>query len=173
MFRPAAFAAYAALPMSELADRGVSLPEAFGAGGKALEREVALAPDVRAAIAAIEDFLRARRPSPDPRVEKLTVIVDWMLAAPVGTRVGEVAERHGLSPRGLQRLFRRYLGVGPKWVLQRYRLHEAAERIASGRYREWAEVALELGYADQAHFIRDFRAVIGLPPQAYAAACRG
>jgi AraC-like DNA-binding protein len=76
-----------------------------------------------------------------------------------------------LSTRELQRRFSRYLGVGPKWVLQRYRLHEAAERIAAGGRGDWAGVAAELGYADQAHFIRDFRAVVGCPPGAYAAAC--
>ena len=55
-------------------------------------------------------------------------------------------------------------------MLQRYRLHEAAERIAEGRDADWAATALELGYSDQAHFIRDFKALIGASPAQYAAA---
>ena len=79
--------------------------------------------------------------------------------------------RFGLSARSLQRLFRRYVGVGPKWVLQRYRLHEAAERIADGEGGDWAAFALELGYFDQAHFIKDFKALVGCSPAEYAAIC--
>jgi AraC-like DNA-binding protein len=84
--------------------------------------------------------------------------------------VDELAARHAMSSRSLQRLFRRYVGVSPKWVLQRYRLHEAAERIAEGRDGDWAATALELGYFDQAHFIRDFKALIGASPAQYAGA---
>jgi AraC-like DNA-binding protein len=171
MFTPAGFAGFAAMAMGDLTDRGVPLSEAL-AGGEALEREVEGAVDVEARIAAVERFLRARRPPTDPAVELVNAIVAWMLASPVGTRVTEVAACHGLSPRTLQRLFRRYIGVGPKWVLQRYRLHEAAERIASGRVVAWSDLALELGYADQAHFVRDFHAVVGQTPSAYAAVCR-
>jgi hypothetical protein len=65
--------------------------------------------------------------------------------------------RHAMSPRSLQRLFRRYVGVSPKWVLRRYQLHEAAERIAEGRDGGAAATAPELGYFDQAHFVRDFK----------------
>jgi AraC-like DNA-binding protein len=171
MFRPAAFAGFAALPMRELADRGVPLGIAFGLAGETLERQVERHDRAQDRVAAVESFLRERRPPPDPAADLVERIVDWMLAAPAGIRVSDAANQHGLSTRELQRRFSRYLGVGPKWVLQRYRLHEAAERIAAGGRGDWADVAAELGYADQAHFIRDFRAVVGCPPGAYAAAC--
>jgi AraC-like DNA-binding protein len=71
----------------------------------------------------------------------------------------------------MQRLFREYVGVSPKWVLQRYRLHEAAARLAEGTPGTWAAVAADLGYSDQSHFIRDFTRAVGLTPGAYAAEC--
>jgi AraC-like DNA-binding protein len=86
-------------------------------------------------------------------------------------RVDDVTARFGLSARSLQRLFQRYVGVSPKWVLQRYRLHEAAARLAEGTSGTWAEVAVELGYCDQSHFIRDFTRAVGMTPVAYAVAC--
>jgi AraC-like DNA-binding protein len=94
-----------------------------------------------------------------------------MLDDPSIARVEDLTERFGMSARTLQRLFRRYVGVGPKWVLQRYRLHEAAERIADGYSGDWAALALDLGYFDQAHFIKDFKALVGCSPAEYAAAC--
>jgi AraC-like DNA-binding protein len=71
-----------------------------------------------------------------------------------------------MPKRGLQRLFREYVGVSPKWVIQRYRLFEAAERLSAGEVDD-AQLARELGYFDQAHFIRDFKAVVGRSPQAF------
>ena len=87
-------------------------------------------------------------------------------------RVDDVTARFGIAPRTLQRLFARYVGVSPRWVLRRYRLHEAAAALADDQDRPWAEVAAELGYYDQSHFIRDFTAAIGMTPLAYARACR-
>jgi AraC-like DNA-binding protein len=53
-------------------------------------------------------------------------------------------------------------------VLQRYRLHEVLERLAPGQpVADWTALALELGWFDQAHFIRDFRALTGTTPTAY------
>jgi AraC-like DNA-binding protein len=77
-----------------------------------------------------------------------------------------VCRHAGYSKRTLQRLFREYVGVSPKWVLQRVRLHEAAERMAGGE-GDWPRLALELGFFDQAHFIKAFKAVIGLTPGDY------
>ena len=62
--------------------------------------------------------------------------------------------------------------MSPKWVLRRYRLHEAAAALAREQHRPWADVAADLGYFDQSHFIRDFTAAIGMTPVAYAQACR-
>lgn len=63
-------------------------------------------------------------------------------AAP-GERVADVAARHHVSERTLQRLFSAYVGVGPKWVLQCYRLHEAVERLQGQGRVDWARLALE------------------------------
>jgi AraC-like DNA-binding protein len=58
--------------------------------------------------------------------------------------------------------------VGPKWVINRYRLHEAVERLQEGAQINFSELAMELGYFDQAHFIRDFRKLVGCTPVAFA-----
>jgi len=121
-------------------------------------------------LPAREGALRARLPARDRNVDVVAALVRTMLEDPAVVRVDELAARHAMSPRTLQRLFRRYVGVSPKWVLQRYRLQEAAERIAEGRDGDWAATALELGYFDQAHFIRDFKALVGASPAQYAGA---
>jgi AraC-like DNA-binding protein len=69
--------------------------------------------------------------------------------------------------RSLQRLFSRYVGVSPKWVIRRYRLHELLEQMHSGRHLDWAQVAIDLGYFDQAHLINDFKSITGYAPTEY------
>jgi AraC-like DNA-binding protein len=116
----------------------------------------------------VEEFLRARLPALDPLAEQAAAIVALVQAEPQLTRVDALAARAGIGVRRLQRLFAEYVGLGPKWVIRRYRLHEVGERLASGADIDWVRLAGELGYADQAHFIRDFTAMVGESPTRYA-----
>jgi AraC-like DNA-binding protein len=171
-FRPGGFAGFSAIPMPELVDRTLSLEQVFGrAPGAALASRVSRDEHPESRIAAVESFLRERLPVPDDGRRLTACIVRAMLIAAPRTRVEQLASDHGVSVRGLQRLFRRHVGVSPKWVLSRYRLHEAAERIGSGECGDLSALAYELGYADQSHFNRDFRALVGMSPAAYARAC--
>jgi transcriptional regulator GlxA family with amidase domain len=83
--------------------------------------------------------------------------------------LADLVTASGIGARTLQRLFTEHVGVSPTWVLRRYRLQEAAETVRDGRPVLWAQVAADLGYSDQAHLVRDFRAAIGTTPAAYAA----
>jgi AraC-like DNA-binding protein len=84
------------------------------------------------------------------------------------TRVDRLAARCDTGVRRLQRLFAEHVGVGPRWVIRRYRLREVTERLETGDTVDWAGLAAELGHADQAHLSRDVRALFGEPPTHYA-----
>jgi len=170
-FRPGGFSGFLTRPVHEITDRAVSLRDAFGADGDRLAREAARHDEPAAKTALAEAFLRERMPPPDAEVDLVQEVVVDMLDVDPGTTVAEIAKRHAVSTRTLQRLFRRHVGVGPKWVLRRYRLQEAAEQLAAGERSDWTRLALDLGYFDHAHFIRDFRAVVGRSPAEYEALC--
>jgi AraC-like DNA-binding protein len=171
-FRPGAFSGFVELAAPCLVDRSFTLAELFGlAGGELDHRLLASGPNVDAHTAAVEGFLRRRIPPPDPRLRLVLDVVADMLDVHASLNVVALARRHGISTRTLQRLFRRYIGISPKWVLRRYRVHEAAERIASGEAPDAARLAAELGYFDQSHLIRDFTAQVGSSPGRYAALC--
>jgi AraC-like DNA-binding protein len=157
-------------PAHHITDRNLSFDEAFGpADGARLRDALQGAPTPAAHRAAVEAFLRERAPAePDPDALLAGRIVAALLAEPTATtRAADVAQRFGLSPRALQRLFRAHVGLTPKQVLQRSRLHEAVERVAAGDGASRAELAVELGFADQAHFTNAFRAATGRPPGRY------
>jgi AraC-like DNA-binding protein len=171
-FRPAGFLPFLGRPLAEITGTVLPAEQLWGPAAAGLAERMAAAPGVDALVALVEEFLRARRPPPDPQVEFVQRIVAALLHDRTIARVDDVTAMFGVTPRTLQRLFQRYVGVSPKWVLRRYRLHEAAAVLAREQHRPWAEVAAELGYFDQSHFIRDFTAAIGMTPLAYARACR-
>ncbi len=166
-FRPGAFFPLYGTPVVGLTDRSVALAEIFGAAGEALERRVLACDDVGAMLAHAERFLRERLPPADPNVALIGDVVELIAGDRAITRVAQVTERIGVSQRTLQRLFDRYVGVGPKWVIQRYRLLEATEQLARGAELDLGALALDLGYYDQAHFTTDFRAAVGSTPAEY------
>jgi len=95
--------------------------------------------------------------------------------------VGDVVAALGVGERRLERAFNRAVGVPPK-VFHRMRRccaaarlirHASAERSPASRERNgarynWSAIGSDAGYADQAHFIREFRALTGVTPVAYA-----
>ncbi len=170
-FRPGAFRPVFGRPVSELADQTIPLATLWRDADR-LAADLAAAPDLDALVVVAERYLRSHWPAPDPEVEVIGRIVHALLYDRSITRVEQVCTRFGIRPRTLQRMFQRYVGVSPKWVLRRYRLHEAAARLAEGTGTSWADVAADLGYFDQSHFIRDFTRAIGMTPVAYAEACR-
>ncbi|WP_172979951.1 helix-turn-helix domain-containing protein [Agromyces agglutinans] len=88
-------------------------------------------------------------------------------------RVDQLAAIAGVGVRQLERLVREQLGLTPKWLIRRYRLQEAATRLTAADRPALADLAAELGYADQAHFTREFSAVVGVPPGRYLREAEG
>jgi AraC-like DNA-binding protein len=166
-FRPGGFYAFARKPVVTLTDSRIPVGELWGRDGSELERAVLSSDQDDARIALIERFLRDRRPEPDERAVLAGTIVDTIATERGMRTVRDVGQHFGMTARGLQRLFEKYVGVNPKWVIQRYRLHEATAQLDRNSASQ-AGLALELGYADQAHFVHDFKAVVGTSPAAYA-----
>ncbi len=121
---------------------------------------------IDAAVDAVESAL-ARMVPLDGHGRLVNRIVDCVETDRTISRVDQLARRFDLSERHLQRLCARRIGLSPKWLIQRRRLHELAEALRSPIPPDLATVAAELGYADQAHLTRDFRSVTGLTPTAF------
>ena len=167
-FKPGAFYPFVKSPVSRFTNATISFWDAFGLDGQALEEAFLSQEDEGELIALAEKFLRERLPEQDKNVRVINEIVDSIIAHREITKVDDVVSRLNLNKRTVQRLFKQYVGVSPKWVIKRYRLHEVAERLAGGEAVDWPEIVLELGYSDQAHFIKDFKTIVGRTPAEYA-----
>jgi AraC-like DNA-binding protein len=90
-------------------------------------------------------------------------------ATPGGNTISAVTDAIGLSPRRFVQVFREQVGLNPKLYCRVRRFRQVLGAIGAGGPVEWAEIALDSGYFDQAHFIHDFRAFSGINPSAYVA----
>jgi len=162
-FHPGAFFPWLGAPLNGLFDRRVPLTEVLD-GWEAWAPLVDAEEDFAEKAAVTDAFLAARIPEPPGEGRRC---VQRMVEDRTLVRVEDACRVLGHSVRDLQRLFRREVGASPKDVLRRYRLMEAAERLAKEPRWTGADLAISLGYTDQAHFIRDFKAVTGVSPEAY------
>ncbi|MDT5162521.1 MAG: hypothetical protein QOC90_2831 [Mycobacterium sp.] len=126
--------------------------------------------DVDAVSARLDELIGAHSGELDPTYVSLTALVDRIRDDDRLHRVEQVMQHSPWSARTTQRVFRRYIGVPVKWVLCRYRLQQAALEIESSPGVDHADLAVRLGWYDQAHFINDFRTMLGSTPGEYAAA---
>jgi AraC-like DNA-binding protein len=171
--KPGGFYPFARVPMRSLVDRAIPLAEAFGAAGAALADAVRAEEDDARAALRMDDFFAAELASraPDPGLaEAMALAIRAGDDREIKT-AEDLARLAGTSVRTLHRAFERYIGVGPKWIIRRSRVQEAAERVAAGAAVPWSDLAQELGYHDQAHLIRDFKAQVGFTPAVYAERC--
>lgn len=167
-FKPGGFRPFMNESAAALTNRIVAAATIFGPGVLDLEADLhSLSWNEDRMIAAVSEFMRRRLPESDPDVELAARLVERIREDSEIKTVNDLQERTGLSKRSLQRVFREYIGATPKWVIQRFRLHELVERLNSGNRPDWCQVALELGYFDQAHLINAFKSIVGYPPAQY------
>ncbi|MBS0418769.1 MAG: AraC family transcriptional regulator [Proteobacteria bacterium] len=170
-FRPGAFYPFLHRPVSTIANSSLPLQELF-IGAADAEREMFARSNDAEIIEVASRFIAERLPQEDPAVGTACEIVEAIATDKAITRVQHILARWETKERTLQRLFARYVGASARWVIKRYRVYESLESLDSDPYPDWARLALELGYFDQAHFINDFRKLVGCTPVDYHRACR-
>lgn len=161
-FRPGG-AAFLAGAAPELTDRVVDLDHFWpGCAGRLFDRLCGEA-DPHRLLDRLERALawRLGGVAPDAAFARAAAMLGH------GHRVADVQAALDLSPHRLRRLFREQTGVAPKQFARIERFRRLVRRLP-GR-ASWAELALELGYVDQAHMIREFRAFSGTSPARYRA----
>jgi AraC-like DNA-binding protein len=164
-FRPAGFRPWFGRSLHALRDRVLPAAELLG------ERALAIADaigqgDPTTRTARLEAALLARCPAVHDGVREVNQLVVRLADDRALLRAGTLAAANPAALRRLQRLFRDHVGVGPKWVIARYRLHEVLERLRGGA-QDLSALAADLGFADAAHLSRDFRRIVGVPLSTY------
>jgi AraC-like DNA-binding protein len=124
--------------------------------------------NIAVAFTRMDELIGAYKRELDTTYVLLTALVDRIRDDDRLHRVEQVMRDSPWSARTTQRALRRHVGVPVKWVLCRYRLQQAPLEIESHPGVDHADLAVRLGWYDQAHFINDFRAMLGATSGEYA-----
>lgn len=164
-FKPGGARPFFDVRADALTEQAVPLEALWGAAVGSLREQLEEAPTLRERMRILESVLLARA-----RSLNLAPALRLALEAfedPLLESVAEVNRRTELSPKRLAALFRREVGLSPKsfWRVRRFR----AALNALGQGARGAALAYEHGYADQPHFLREFRTLAGSCPREYLA----
>ena len=166
-FAPGGLRPFITQPLSTFTDTTIAADALLGMPAAQAEVRVLGASDDLAMVAQAQALLLARQ----PQVDDAALLAARLTAAAAAhngpASVAQLCEKMAIGERRLQRLFANYVGVPPKWVIQRYRLQEAIWRLAQPDAPDLASLAHELGFFDQAHFSRRFAELVGSTPLDY------
>jgi AraC-like DNA-binding protein len=165
-FRPGAFYPFFLKPVSTIVNTSLPAQQVFPNAVSA-EKSVLACSDDHAMVDVAAQFLMAHLPLRDPHVDTACEIVEEIANDRCVTRVEHVTARCGLQERTLQRLFHRYVGASPRWVIKRYRVYDVLNQLSAGLPVAWAALAQDMGYFDQSHFNNDFKKLVGCAPGEY------
>jgi transcriptional regulator GlxA family with amidase domain len=169
-FEPGSTSALLRVPAIELTDQVVDLDHLWGSQGARLAEDLAEL-DEAARVDRLESVLldRLRRAPAAARLRiDVTGLARWVRAEPASMTVNRLADAAGVSRQHLTRVFRQVIGVSPKRYCRLARFQAGLIYAGAGTRVQWAQVAAELGYADQSHMISEFRELSSLTPETLA-----
>jgi len=166
-FKPGGACLFLPMPAAEVTNQVVDLFTLWGTAAIDLREQLQAAQTRAEMVCILERFLLAHvawelRPH---------LAVPFALASFQAGKerrsISEVTAQLGMSPKRFIHLFEEAVGLTPKMFCRLLRFQEGLQRITRGQPARWADLALDSGYFDQAHFIHDFQAFAGLTPGAY------
>ena len=172
--KPAGLAVLSSLKPVDLADQTLPVTPEVDPGlhqlMQRIRRERSVEARARAADALIREQL-ARNPPPDSHLLANGILTE-LRSLEYHRASSPLTRRFGVSERTIQRAMSATLGIGPKQALRRIRLQEAAQAFVLDGEDQLTEIAIRLGFTDQAHLTKEFRDATGVTPGAYRRSVR-
>lgn len=165
-FRPGGAFPFFGIPLGDLEGAGVCLDEGWGRNGHELHERLIEASSVAARFGVLEEFLLSRARFSVRRHPGVAVAMAAVEANP-SIRMAEVRHLTGLSTKRMIALFRAEVGLSPKAYARVRRLQAALRKLGAGAMGG-ARIAADIGYSDQAHFVREFRSFTAMTPTQYS-----
>ena len=151
---------------ADFIDQQLEVEQVFNMDTGRLLSELSAANSDQQRVAILQSCFKPFAIAPSVQRTKVRQLVELIKQQSDITRVELLSERSNLSVQAIQRCFRQYLGINPKWLIRKYRLHQAL-LLLEQQSAEIADLVEALGYTDQSHLIRDFKEFLGVTPTAY------
>ncbi len=168
VFRPGGASPFFRERMDLFSDRDVDLEDLDSAGARHLRQRLLEAAGPEQRLALLEDWLRRRMTQSQPR-PVVARALDTLHRSPQTARIGHLIADSGISPRRFGVHFRQYVGLSPKRYARLLRFRAVLDDVHQRREVDWARIAADCAFCDQAHLTHEFRAFSGMTPSAYVA----
>lgn len=168
IFNPGKAHAFLGRDLSEFNDRVVSGTSVFGNSISQLRSELLRLSSPVERLQKVSDWLISRFHKDMQAPAIVDEVVGKLVAAPGAVRLTEAVDQAGsVSYKHFVQLFKQHVGPTPKRMQRILRFSQVFESLQGKEEVDWPAVSAELGYADQAHFIRDFSAFSGYTPERF------
>ncbi|HEX4022506.1 MAG TPA: helix-turn-helix domain-containing protein [Acidobacteriaceae bacterium] len=155
------------MPVSEMEGASVSLDDLWPRQAAEIREQLLAAPDVDTMLYTLERCLLQRFVRPPELHDAVTFALRHIGGSATIGKIAAITDRIGLSSRRFIQVFHQQVGLTPKAFCRVRRFQRVLQSVHRVGHVDWAQVALDCGYYDQAHCIHDFRAFSGLTPSQY------
>ncbi len=166
-FMPGKVSSFFNVRDSELTDSSTDLESLLGGRGKALEQKICNIGTIQEMLTYIESILLSQLQRHSQIDIQISAALEMIQRMNGQIRVWDLAKRVGLSLRQFERRFTNLVGLYPKRLCRISRFVNIISTCGNGRSQSWVRKAIEGGYSDHAHFIRECKFFTGLSPNSY------
>jgi AraC-like DNA-binding protein len=166
LLQPAGLNRLAGIDMTSLVNEGIAARDVLGKPASLLSDAIRSAPDFASRVTAAERWFGAmlENSAPESGIDHTSRL---LLVTRGRARIDSLVERSGLSARHFQRRFTAQIGLPPKLYARTVRFDAALIAHRNAPAKPWTEIVYEAGYFDQAHFVRECHALVGLAPSQF------
>lgn len=154
------------VPLSKLADQSVALDLLWGSAAAELRERLLATSTPATRFRVLEAFLLEQLATPRKRHPAVSFGIQQLRAVEQQS-VAHVVDKAGFSQRRFIQLFSEQVGLAPKRFCRVSRFQRIIQLVHGTGEVDWAELAVDCGYYDQAHFIHDFQSFAGITPTTY------
>lgn len=166
-FRPGKLGLFSGVRSSELTNTSANLESLLGPFGKGIEQRLFNFDTIEQMLQYFESCLLSRL-QPEPLFDtKISAAVDLIEQSNGQLRVGNLADHLGLSLRQFERRFTNWVGLKPKRYCRICRFNNILKSFDQAHGQSWVTRAMDSGYSDHAHFIRECKFFTGASPESY------
>ncbi len=166
-FRPGRARDYFRLLASELTDHVLAFDDLVVPEQRALSDALREQRSMEARLSVLERFLLAMQRRVRAEEQHLALALQIIASRRGCVKVDDLARAVGIGVRKLERSFQQAIGLSPKTQCRVARIEYAIEQIPCGKPPDWLDIVHRCGFYDQAHFIREFRAIVGTTPSGF------
>lgn len=165
-FALGALSGYLDSPIASYVDKEIDLQQLVDFDVDGFISRLTRLKDDEQTIDLLQAYLAPFAITPSPELIRVRELISLIKNRTDITKVAQLSEKSNISIRTIQRYFQHYLGLSPKWLIRKYRLHQALALIEQ-QEANLLDIVEWLGYTDQSHLIRDFKEIIGVTPKNY------